>query len=258
MVIINSIQKHDYEEQMKNKEREKISVIMPMYNEKRIKSNLREVLKAFNKTLKGYDYEIIVVDDGSRVDCTGEARRVKSKQVRVVGYKKNMGKGYALKYGFQYCTGKYVVFMDADLELPPYQIKNFIDAMKKGRVDVVIGSKRFKESQVYYPFTRRLMSLTFQIIVRILFGLNVRDTQVGMKMFRHEVLRRVFPKMLVKKYAFDVELLVLAHKAGYKIKEIPIRLDYKFGSGIRKRDVINMLLDIAAIFYRLKILKYYD
>ena len=238
--------------------KEKISVIMPMYNERNIRSNLKEVLKTLDKTLKGYNYEIIVVDDGSRIDCIPEAKKVKSRKIKVVGYKKNMGKGYALRYGFHFCKGDYIAFMDADLELPPYQIKNFIDAMKKNRVDIVIGSKRFKESQVFYPFTRRLMSWTFQLIIRILFGLNVRDTQVGMKLFRHDALKRVFPKMLVKKYAFDVELLVLAYKEGYDIKEIPVRLDYKFGTGIRKRDVINMLMDTAAIFYRLRILKHYD
>ena len=238
--------------------KEKISVIIPMYNEKNIKSNLREVLKVLDKNLAGYAFEVIVVDDGSRVDCISEARRVKSRKIRVIGYKKNMGKGHALKHGFQFCGGDYIAFMDADLELPPYQLRNFIEEMKKSKADIIIGSKRFKESQVYYPLTRRLMSWTFQMITRILFGLNVRDTQVGMKLFRHEVLKRVLPKMLVKRYAFDVELLVLAHKLGYKIGEIPIRLDFKFSSGIKKRDIINMVIDVAAIFYRLRILKYYD
>jgi len=238
--------------------REKISVIMPMYNEKNIKRNIREVMKVMDN-IEGYEYEIIVVDDGSKkFDSFGEAKKIKSKRVKIVGYEKNMGKGHALKYGFSHSSGEYVVFIDSDLDLPPYQISNFIDALNEYKVDVVIGSKRLIGAEVHYPITRRLMSWVFQMMIRILFGLKVRDTQVGMKMFRREVLKKVFPKMLVKRYAFDVELLVNANRLKYKIKEIPVRLDYHFSSGIKKRDVINMMIDTAAIFYRLRILKYYD
>ncbi len=240
--------------------KEKISILLPMYNKKNMKENIQEIMKVMNKIKDyDYDYEIIAIDDGStKFSSYSEAKKVKSKKVKVIGYKNNMGKGHALKYGFNEVTGDYVIFMDADLELPPHQIKNFMEALKKHKVDVVIGSKRLRGAEVHYPPTRRLMSWVFQMIIRILFGLNVRDTQVGMKLFKYKVLKKVFPKILVKRWAFDVEVLVNANKLGYKIKEIPVRLDFKFSSGIKKRDVINMLLDTAAIFYRLKIIKHYD
>jgi len=237
-------------------EKDLISVIIPMYNEENIRKNIIEVIKHLNEL--PCDYEIIIVDDGSKINCIEEAKKIKNDKIKVEGYSRNKGKGNALKYGFRFCKGNYIAFMDADLELPPHQIKDFYEKITDEKIDSVIGSKRLAKSQVHYPLMRRIMSFVFQMITTILFGLKVRDTQVGMKMFRREVLDYAFPKMLVKKYAFDVELLVLANKAGYEIREIPIRLDYRFSSTIRKRDIINMLIDLAAIFYRLKIIRYYD
>jgi len=231
-----------------------IHVIMPMYNEKNIRRNILETIKS----LGGLKYKIIVVDDGSKIDCISEARGVKDKRVKIVGYKQNMGKGYALKYGFKFIKAKdddLVAFLDSDLELHPRQIKNIVKFDKKA--DVVIGSKKHPLSMVYYPLFRRFMSRVYQAIIKILFDLKVRDTQVGLKIFRYRVLKEVFPKILVKRFAFDLELLVNINKLGYKIVEVPIKLDYKFESRINPKSVFYIWLDTAAIFYRLKILRYY-
>jgi hypothetical protein len=103
------------------------------------------------------------------------------------------------------------------------------------------------------------MSEVYYLLTRLFFRLPVRDTQTGIKLFRREVLDEVFPRLLVKQYAFDLELLVNARRRNYKIVEAPVRLDFqgKFGR-IGLRDIWNMLVDTAAIFYRLHILKYYD
>jgi glycosyltransferase involved in cell wall biosynthesis len=233
-----------------------LSAIIPMYNEKNIYSNLKEAIKIFD----GFTipYEIIVVDDGSANDCFNEAKKIKSNKVKVVGYKENKGKGNALKYGFNLAKGDYVAFVDADLEINPKQLKNFMKIMEEKNADIVIGSKRVAYSKVHYPFIRRLMSQIYQTLIKILFDLNVKDTQVGLKLFRAEVLRKVFPKILVKRFAFDLEVLVNANHLGYRIVEAPIELNYKFGSTVNLKAIYYILLDTAAIFYRLKILKYYD
>jgi len=236
---------------------------MPMYNERNIANNIKETMKSMSWA----NYTITVVDDGSKkTDCISEARKVKDKRVRVVGYKDNMGKGYALKYGFGFIKARdddLVVFLDSDLELHPRQIKEIIK-IQNGKeslpeeAEVVIGSKKHPLSKVHYPLFRRFMSWIYQVIIHTLFDLRVKDTQVGLKIFRYGVLKEVFPKILVKRFAFDLELLVNINKLGYKIVEVPIKLDYKFASRINPRAVFYIWLDTTAIFYRLKILRYYD
>jgi glycosyltransferase involved in cell wall biosynthesis len=197
------------------------------------------------------------VDDGSTNDCFKQAKKIKSKKLKVVGYKTNKGKGNALKYGYNFVNGDYVTFIDADLDLHPDQIKGFFDYLDGA--DAVIGSKRHKLSRVHYPGYRRVLSWFYQKFIFLLFGLNLRDTQSGIKLFKKELLDIVLPKVLVKKYAFDLELLVNAKKEGFKVNEAPIKLDYKFsGTGINLKQIYYMLLDTLAIFYRLRILKHYD
>jgi hypothetical protein len=125
--------------------------------------------------------------------------------------------------------------------------------------DVVIGSKRHPQSQVEYPKFRRFQSAIYQLVVRLLFNLNVRDTQTGLKLFRRQVLHEALPLLAIKKFAFDLELLVVAHQLGYrKILEAPISLDYQFESTVNLRAAWRVLWDTAAIFYRLRILRYYE
>ncbi|MBT4730680.1 glycosyltransferase family 2 protein [Candidatus Woesearchaeota archaeon] len=233
----------------------KLSVVVPMYNETNIYSNMQEMIKSLDKNFK--NYEIILVDDGSTNDCFKQAKKIKSKKLKVVGYKTNKGKGNALKYGYNFVNGDYVTFIDADLDLHPDQIKGFFDYLDGA--DAVIGSKRHKLSRVHYPGYRRVLSWFYQKFIFLLFGLNLRDTQSGIKLFKKELLDIVLPKVLVKKYAFDLELLVNAKKEGFKVNEAPIKLDYKFsGTGINLKQIYYMLLDTLAIFYRLRILKHYD
>jgi len=234
----------------------KLSIIMPMYNSRDITKNLEEASKMLEKVTK--DYELILVDDGSTDDCRKEAEKFSNKKVRVVGYKQNQGKGAAIKYGFSFVKGEDVAFVDSGRDLNPRQITTFMKVMDEKKADIVIGSKRHKESRVHYPIMRRMMSRTYQIINKILFRLDIEDTQVGLKLFKKKVLDKVMPKIAIKRFAFDLELLVIANKYGFKIVEAPIIIRYKFGSTVNSGAVFWMLMDTAAIFYRDKILKYYD
>jgi glycosyltransferase involved in cell wall biosynthesis len=234
---------------------------MPAYNEgPRIFDNIVETVR----TMEGIcqSCELIVVDDGSKDNTHKEAQRAAARyaNVKAVRYTNNGGKGNALKYGFRHVTGDLVVFLDADLDLHPQQIKTFLDCMQKNKADVVIGSKRHKLSQIDYPGQRRMLSMGYSLLIKILFNLSVKDTQTGLKLFKRQVLEEVFPKVLVKRYAFDLEVLVNVQHRGYKIVEAPIILNFQRGrfGRIGFKEIKPIAIDTAAIFYRLRILKYYD
>jgi glycosyltransferase involved in cell wall biosynthesis len=235
-----------------------LSVIVPAYREgPRIYANLQRLLTELDQL--GMDYEVILVSDGNADNTESEARRITSPRLKVVAYAVNMGKGYALGYGVRESTGDLVTFIDADMELHPRDIKPFIQMMKGGNYDIVVGSKRHPQSHVSYPWLRRLQSLAYQLVIRILFNLNVSDTQTGHKLLRREVVTDVVPLLAVKRFAFDLELLVVAHKLGYRqVAEAPIELSYQFESTVNPRAVFQILWDTAAIFYRLRITRYYD
>ncbi|RKZ28298.1 glycosyltransferase family 2 protein [bacterium] len=235
----------------------KLSVIIPAYNEeKKIGENLKETLKSLEKM--GCNFEIILVSDGSADSTVEEAMLVSDPRIKTYQYEKNMGKGFAIKYGFSRSSGDAIVFLDGDMEIHPGQLKLYIDTMKKTGADIVIGSKRHPESMVNYPFKRVILSMGYQFLNKLLFNLNLTDTQAGLKLFRREVLEEILPKVLVKKYAFDLELLVNANHRNYRIVEAPIKIDFNLNSHVGLKNILNIFVDTCAIFYRLKILKYYQ
>ena len=237
-----------------------LSVIVPAYNEE----------KAIERTitvLSGYlcsnfdDFEIVVVSDGSRDRTFEVAKALESGRVRVFEYRTNQGKGQALKYGFGKTLGDLVVFYDTGLNFPPSQIGEFLQRLQETGSDLVIGSKRHPQSTVDYPFVRRLVSFGAQTLVKVLFNLSVTDTQVGLKAFRRPVLERIMPLILVKRFAFDIELLALAQRYGFKIIEAPVNLNLKFSTALSfvgNNAIWKILIDTFAVFYRLKILRFYD
>jgi glycosyltransferase involved in cell wall biosynthesis len=239
----------------------KISVLIPAHNEEQhIALCIEETVDAFKQF--GCTYEVIVIDDGS-TDGTYQRAVEASEKFDGVVVKRNMmnfGKGRALKKGFRYASGDYVVFLDADLDLHPTQLKIFFDAVKQNGTDVVIGSKRHPQSEVVYPWHRMMVSVVYFFLVKLIFGLGIHDTQTGLKLFKKEVLNAVFPRMLVKKFAYDLELLVLAHHYGYSIQEAPVKLDFQriAGSRIGWRAIWTTWWDTMAIFYRLYLMRYYD
>lgn len=236
----------------------KLSVIVPAYREgRRIQQNLGKLLRE----LEGLDrtYEVIVVSDGNTDETAREAGGVVSPHLKIIEYRRNMGKGYALRCGVAHSSGELVTFIDADMELDPRYIKGFIALMENFQCDAVVGSKRHPMSNVHYPAFRRFQSLVYQLLIRALFQVKVRDTQSGLKLFRRQVLEEVVPLLAVKHFAFDLELLVVARHLGYKrVMEAPVDLQYKFESTANLRSVWKVLWDTAAIFYRLRLLKFYD
>ena len=242
--------------------KEKISVLIPAFNEEEgIITTINETIKVLNELEN--DYEVIIVDDGSK-DNTYE---IVSKnllnfngKVKIEKYGKNIGKGYAIKHGFNFVTGDYVLFLDADMDIHPNQINIFLDLMRKNDADIVMGSKRHKNSVVDYPLSRKIYSNIYYFLIKILFGLPVRDTQTGFKLFRYSSLKNSIKKIVIKKYAFDLELLVVSKIQKCKIIECPIILKptRNYYNRIGFKAIMNIIIDTMAIFYRYRILKYYD
>jgi glycosyltransferase involved in cell wall biosynthesis len=235
----------------------KLSVVVPAYREgHHIQENLRKLLRELDGI--GRTYEVIVVSDGNTDGTVQEAERVVSPYIKVVEYNRNMGKGYALRCGVAHSSGELVTFIDADMELDPRYIKGFIAVMESFDCDAVVGSKRHPMSNVHYPTLRRLQSVMYQLLIRMLFRIRVRDTQTGLKLFRRPVLEEVVPLLAIKRFAFDLELLVVARQLGYKkVMEAPVDLDYKFETTADLGAAFHVLWDTAAIYYRLHFLRFY-
>jgi glycosyltransferase involved in cell wall biosynthesis len=239
-----------------------LSVVVPVFNQaSSIVANLRVISERIQAGLEpGESFEVVVVSDGS-IDATEE--ELLSGQggpFRVFHYDRNLGKGYAVKLGALEASGNWIGFVDADLDLDPADLTSYVHHAQERGLDFAIGSKRHPDSQVHYPKSRVAASWLFQQLVRVLFRLDVRDTQVGLKVFSREVAEQVLPLLLVKRYAFDIELLAVSRAFGFgRVEEMPISLDYRFtGSQVRSRAVLRALVDTAAIFYRLRILRYYQ
>lgn len=237
----------------------KLSIIIPAYKEEAsIYRTVSEIVRVQDKL--EYGYEVIVVVDGSPDKTAAEARKVQSSHVKVVEYSPNQGKGNAIKVGVEEAAGKIITFTDAGGDFKPEQFDKYVKLLELFNADIVIGSKRHPASLVNYPFVRRVYSRCFQLLVRILFGLRVTDTQTGLKFFKREVAKTIFPIALVKQYAIDLELLVIAKQFGYRrIFEAPVELDFNFegGGAATIKSISKMITDTFAIFYRSRILNYY-
>lgn len=237
-----------------------ISVVVPAFNEEaRVERCLAETVEVLERL--GVAYEVILVDDGSE-DATVELARATAERlprVRVIGHEVNMGKGSALVRGAAASLGELVLFVDADLEVHPRQLEVLWETLEREQADVVIGSKLHRDSRIDYPLERRILSHGYYALVRTLFRLPVHDTQTGLKLYRREVLARVAPRLVVKRFAHDLEVLVNAHRLGFRIVEAPVvvtrqRPFPRIGGG----DVWRVALDTAAIWYRTYVTRYYD
>lgn len=239
-----------------------ISVVIPAYKQaKTIKTDLLNIKHTLDKIR--YDYEIILIVDGIKIDQTYKiAKKIKNPKIKIFGLKNNHGKGYALRYGMARSKGDYVAFIDSGMEIDPNGLSLLIEHLEWYEADVIVASKLHPASRVKYPLDRKIISFGGYLIARYLLGIKLKDTQAGLKIFRRQVLKKVLPRLLVKRYAIDLEMLSVANYLGFKrIYEAPIKLNYDFTSLTHANDfraIFKSLQDALAVFYRLKILKYYD
>lgn len=237
-----------------------VSVVIPAFNEVQgIERCLRETVGVMRQI--GGPFEVILVDDGSQ-DATVEralALAAVLPEVRVVAADDHAGKGAALIHGALLARFGLVLFVDADLEIHPRQFTVLHELLAAEHADVVIGSKLHPGSSVDYPTRRRILSMGYYALVRVLFRLPVRDTQTGLKLYRRAVLEDVLPRLLCKRYAMDLELLAVAHRRGARIVEAPVVVTRERAfNRIGSTDVRNVVQDTAAIWYRMYLRRYYD
>ena len=237
-----------------------LSVIVPAFNCKTIDrdlASLKQYLDELNRP-----WEIVCVVDGqkNKTDRTPDlAKKIHDKNIKIYFYPENKGKGYAVRYGMARARGGTIAFIDAGSDLNASGIGMALEHMKWYGADIIVGSKRHHASKVNYPFSRKILSFMVQKATRLFFGLNISDTQTGLKVFKREVLVKVLPRLLVKRWAFDLEILAVASRLGYKkIYESPIEINYNFASNIGLSSVKNFAVDYLAIIYRIHFLHYYD
>lgn len=229
--------------------------------EKTIYKDLRLILRELD--LLSFPYELIVVVDGEVDRSRQEASRVRCPRLFVTGYRTNRGKGYAVRYGMAKSRGDIIGFLDAGGDIRADGLAMMLAHYRWYNADIIVGSKRHPVSKVNYPRSRKILSWGYQMLVKVLFGLNIRDSQVGLKLYRRVVLQDVLPRLLVKQFAFDIEILAVAYHLGYtRIFEAPVELDFSGASSITSKNfwrvIFLTLWDTLAVFYRLKVLHYYD
>lgn len=225
-----------------------LSIIIPAYNEEERIANTLDRIHNFLK-MKNYDYEVILVDDGSvdrTVSVAEESSLAKEQILKVVKNNANKGKGFSVRGGILNSAGEYILFSDADLSVPIEEVDKLFDSMKDG-YDIAIGSRSLKGSDVriHQPWYREIMGKTFNLFVKSFLFRTFNDTQCGFKLFKSSVAKDIMPELKIDGFSFDVEMLYTAVKKGYKIKEMPI---IWLNSPKSK---VNPLLDSIKMFFDL-------
>lgn len=228
-----------------------VSIIMPVFNgEKYIERSIHAVSRFLEHY--GFSFEVIVVDDGSTDETKSCAEKAASScdNVRIVGYNENRGKGAAFLYGYRHSRGDVIILFDSDLDIPPPQIPLLLAVMKRTGTDIVVTNKWHPLSRIVASPPRKLLSRSFNVLVKLITGLSLDDTQTGAKAIKRYVLDTIVPKMFAKRYVFDVELLLLAVKHGYKIAEVPSLKPIMLTTAFKPREIFYMFLEQLSIVYR--------
>jgi glycosyltransferase involved in cell wall biosynthesis len=224
-----------------------ISIVIPAYNEeKRIEKSLQEIIKYCKNNFQ--KYEVIVVDDGSK-DKTREIVRRYSEKVKLVENGVNRGKGYSVRQGILQAQHGLILFSDSDLATPIKEVAKMIEEIDQGH-DVVIASRNMKESdiQIKQPLYRQLLGKSFPLLVNMITLPGFKDTQCGFKLFKKEAGQKIVRLQTLERFSFDVEILFIAKKLGYKIKEVPVTWIDQPGSKVSVgRDSFKMLKDLVLI-----------
>jgi len=238
----------------------KVSLVIPAFNEaNRIKDSLRGIAE-YLKTTK-FDSEILVVDDGSSDETAAIVQRLDYSGLALIRNDINRGKGYSVRRGVLAATGDFVLFSDADLSTPIEELDRLLAAAVQEKADVVVGSRGLDSRLIekHQSSVRENGGRLFNVMVRMLLGLNIRDTQCGFKLFRRSTVQSAFQKQTTDGFGFDPELLFLMSRQGLKILEVPVRWRHADGSKIRFfRDGCGMFVDLLRIRWNNLTGKYSD
>ena len=234
-----------------------LTVVVPYYNPgHNLVGHVAQVIELLRD--RGVSFEVIAVSDGS-TDGSDAGLEQLGPEVQVVHLPVNQGKGHALRVGLGLGRGGYLGFIDGDGDIPAPVLGEFVDCVLSERPDFAIGSKRHTESVVVYPPLRRLYSWGYQGLTRLLFGLDITDTQSGIKLVRREIVTELLPILEEDRFTFDLELLALARRRGYRrVVELPVEIRERFSSTVSPRAAWDMLIDTFRLTWRLRIARRYD
>lgn len=227
-----------------------LTVVIPAYDEEqRLGTTLAEVTRYLEA--RGDDFEVLVVDDGSQDQTAAVVQRFDDRRVRLLALPHNRGKGAALRYGVGASRGDWILLCDADLSTP---IEDLELLERHGETSqVILGSRATAESDItrHQPVHRELMGKTFNVILRLLGLVSVRDSQCGFKLLRGDVGRELFAQLTIDRFAYDVELVCLARDRGLRVVEQGVRWANSASSRVHPvRDSLNMLLDVLRLRWR--------
>jgi len=233
------------------KDIKKISVVLPAYNEKDNLENAVIKIRNFLEKLK-IPYEIIIVEDGS-TDGTDKIAEALSKRYLNVIYihsKKRLGKGKAISRGFSRASGSILLFMDCDLSTDLTHIEDIIREIESGS-DIVVGSRLLSNSNVRRSLKREILSRIYNFLVRLILRSKIRDHQCGFKAFKREIILDLLNYVEDNHLFWDTEILVIAQRKKYKIKEIPVRWYEGKTTKVKFRDSFIMFIKILQLRFRL-------
>jgi glycosyltransferase involved in cell wall biosynthesis len=230
-----------------------VSLVVPFYNPGPVvRRTIERAANALDAT--GRAYEVIAVCDGSTDGSEATLRGVRPGVVRIIKLESNRGKGYAVRTGLLQARGRFVGFIDADGDIPPEQLTDFVTVAASGGADIVYGSKRDPRSSVKAPLLRRVFSRSYGGLIRLLFHLPVLDTQTGIKIVRADVASAVVPQMTEDGFAFDLELFVRAYDLGHRSFEaLPVRIDKAYTTTISFPAAWTILTDSLRIYWRMRV-----
>lgn len=227
-----------------------LSIIIPAYNEEK---NIQNSLLAWRNFLEPEfsDYEIVVVDDGSRDQTVEIVKNLKSdwKNLKLIPQDCNRGKGWAVKQGMLRAQGEYRLFADADNATPLCNFWNLWRAIKEA--DLVIGSRALALSEIQkaQPFYRQIPGKMGNLLIRLLLKEKSIDTQAGFKIFKAKVAEKVFGLSKINGWGFDFEILALARELGYQLKEVPISWAHQPGSRINLAGYLRTFQELLKVWY---------
>jgi dolichyl-phosphate beta-glucosyltransferase len=233
----------------------RVSFVVPAYDEEaRLSPSLKRLIAYLAQ--QNYEAELIIVDDGSSDATLSIAKQAEGSlpdrvSLRVLQHERNHGKGAAVRTGMLAATGEYLFYLDADLATPPEEVPKLLSELDRG-ADLAIGVRIQPggyDMRASEPAYRRIGGYIFTAVRRRLLLSDVYDTQCGFKAFRREAAERIFPLQQLDGWAFDAELLFIAHRLGYSIKQISVEWHHVEGSRfqIGIRSAIRELGDLARI-----------
>ncbi len=217
------------------------SLIIPTYNRKeRLIKNIAQVKNTYPEA------EIIIVDDGSLDGTDKEINHVFGNSVIYLRNAKNQGKGASLRKGFKIATGKFLIFTDDDLPYGINGIQNILRELKQGKPVVISRRDKFNDN-----FIKAIERLAFNMCIKPVLGINISDTQAGLKGFSREVAHKIFANSFINRFAVDIEILILCQRFNYPITIVPVHHQYFQPTSLSSTNILNIFLDVIRIkFHR--------